>query len=240
MLLKDSIGIDLARYRLLKHKLRYVLRQCYGYYALNIAAGSQLFTLDACPINNRIYIAPADSGNSPDIIADPGQLPIASNSVDLVMLPFTLQLTEAPHHALREAQRVLIEDGRLIIIGRNPLSWQAIKYNIGVLLGLERHKLHELTRRRIRDWLTLLQLNLEQEVCVSISNEAIQLRKRNPLLKRIARFLCFYFCSYYIIVAHKKVARPIGVKPGWKKRKVIGAKGAIEPSVRQWHNRSKT
>ena len=56
------------------------------------------------------------------LAADPMQLPLASQSVDLVVLPHALESTADPHLVLREAERVLIPEGQLVISGFNPLS----------------------------------------------------------------------------------------------------------------------
>jgi SAM-dependent methyltransferase len=56
------------------------------------------------------------------LAADPMQLPLASQSVDLVVLPHALESTADPHLVLREAERVLIPEGQLVISGFNSLS----------------------------------------------------------------------------------------------------------------------
>ena len=49
----------------------------------------------------------------PAIHADFGALPFASRSLDLVLMPHTLELTADPHAALREAGRTLVPEGRV-------------------------------------------------------------------------------------------------------------------------------
>lgn len=49
-------------------------------------------------------------------------LPFPSQSVDLVVMPHTLELTGDPHQTLREVDRVLRPEGRLLITGFNPAS----------------------------------------------------------------------------------------------------------------------
>ncbi len=44
------------------------------------------------------------------------------DSIDLVFLPHTLEFSADPHQVLRETERVLIPEGRVIILGFNPLS----------------------------------------------------------------------------------------------------------------------
>ncbi len=86
-------------------------------------------------------------------------LPFASDSIDAVLLPHTLELVEDPYAVLREAERVLCAEGCLMICGFNPFSgWGA--------RGLFARFLHRpafppqtqrmLSERRLRDWMALL------------------------------------------------------------------------------------
>src|SRR3954451_19908014 len=56
------------------------------------------------------------------IAADPLQLPLASQSVDLIALPHALEFHPNPHEVLREAERVLIPEGQIVISGFNTAS----------------------------------------------------------------------------------------------------------------------
>src|ERR1043165_1122691 len=60
------------------------------------------------------------------IAGDPLQLPLASQSVDLIALPHVLEFHHNPHEVLREAERVLMPEGQIVISGFNTLSlWRA-------------------------------------------------------------------------------------------------------------------
>ncbi len=56
------------------------------------------------------------------LAADPLQLPLATQSVDLVVLPHVLESHEHPHEVLREAERVLMPEGQVVISGFNTAS----------------------------------------------------------------------------------------------------------------------
>ena len=54
------------------------------------------------------------------------RLPFDASSLDLVVLPHALELARDPHLALREVERVLVPEGRVVIVGFNPASlWGA-------------------------------------------------------------------------------------------------------------------
>ena len=60
--------------------------------------------------------------NKPSLLMDCEALPFPDQSLDLVVLPHTLEVSRDPHATLREVERVLVPEGRVIISGINPLS----------------------------------------------------------------------------------------------------------------------
>lgn len=97
----------------------------------------------------------SNGGETPDIIARPASLPIGSGSIDAVLLPHCLEIEPDPYAVLREADRVLLGEGHLIVLGFNPWSlWglRAAASRTGFPPGFSRL----LSERRLRDWLVLL------------------------------------------------------------------------------------
>jgi SAM-dependent methyltransferase len=84
------------------------------------------------------------------------QWPIMSDTIDAIVLPHTLELTRDPHQVLREADRSLIPDGHLVIIGFNPRSLWGIRR----ALSRKRRQMpwgsQFLSMHRMKDWLRLL------------------------------------------------------------------------------------
>ena len=96
-------------------------------------------------------------------------LPLPSQSIDLVVLPHTLELAVDPHQPLREVERVLVPEGRVVIAGFNPASLWGLRQRASRLRGRL-----ELGGRpflpgagefigawRVRDWLRLLGFDVE-------------------------------------------------------------------------------
>lgn len=91
-------------------------------------------------------------------------LPFASNSLDLVVLPHALELAHDPHATLREVERVLVPEGRVVIAGFNPTSLWGLWQRLG-LWGIHRSLVlpqgEFIAYWRLRDWLRLLDLEVE-------------------------------------------------------------------------------
>ncbi len=87
------------------------------------------------------------------------ELPFATQSIDLVVMPHILEFAQEPHQVLREVDRVLLPEGQVIITGFNPASlWglrQALARTGGAAPYLPRDG-QFISLPRIKDWLKLL------------------------------------------------------------------------------------
>ena len=98
-------------------------------------------------------------------------LPFPAHSIDLAVLPHTLELARDPHQTLREVERVLVPEGRLVITGFNPASAWGVRQRFGQLRqGLIAGRdtptylpadVEFIGYWRLRDWLRLLGFELE-------------------------------------------------------------------------------
>jgi SAM-dependent methyltransferase len=92
------------------------------------------------------------------------ELPFESQSLDLVVLPHVLEFAHDPHQVLREVDRVLRPEGRLVVSGFNPVSlWGARQLAPRPLIApfLPREG-HFIGVPRLRDWCKLLSFELER------------------------------------------------------------------------------
>lgn len=149
----EWVKTPLGQY-LLEREQRYFDRtvaDIFGYNAFQLGI-SEVDLLRASRIPRRFCVG---TGGRVDMRADCRDLPIASNSADLVLLPHVLEFAEHPHQILREVARVLVPDGHVVISGFNPFS----------LWGLRRTfhrgddypwRGHFITLMRVKDWLALL------------------------------------------------------------------------------------
>jgi SAM-dependent methyltransferase len=91
----------------------------------------------------------------PHVWLDSRAWPWQADSLDLVVMPHTLEMSSDPHACLREVARVLIPEGQLLITGLNPYSlWGLKAWHPGQRERLASPSL--IAYRRMRDWLRLL------------------------------------------------------------------------------------
>jgi SAM-dependent methyltransferase len=138
---------------------RLTLDDVFGFELLQVGAwGPARHLLGGARTQHTTLLAP-DRGPGVTLCASLTSLPFASDSIDAILLPHTLELVEDPYAVLREAERVLCADGCLMICGFNPWSgWGARRLFARLLRrpafppGTRR----VLAERRLRDWMALL------------------------------------------------------------------------------------
>jgi SAM-dependent methyltransferase len=91
------------------------------------------------------------------------ELPFDTQSVDLLVLPHVLEFAHDPHQVVREAERVLRPEGRLIVSGFNPVSlWGARQLLRGPFSPFLPREGHFIAVPRLRDWCKLLSFDVER------------------------------------------------------------------------------
>ena len=155
--ISDWHATPLGRY-LLEREQDYFDRtvaDIFGYNALQLGLpGIDLLQASRIPL--RVHVNPSVPA---ELKADFRDLPIASNSVDLVLLPHTLEFSENPHQILREVGRVLMPEGHVVIACYNPWSLWGLRRTFGRKDGYPWSG-RFITLPRIKDWLTLLGLEI--------------------------------------------------------------------------------
>lgn len=138
---------------------RLALDDVFGFELLQVGAwGTGGHLLGGARTQHTTLLAP-DLGPSVTLCAPLDSLPFASDSIDAIILPHTLELVLDPYAVLREAERVLCAEGCLMICGFNPLSgWGArrlfAQYFRRPAFPPETRRM--LSERRLRDWMALL------------------------------------------------------------------------------------
>ncbi len=214
--------------------LRDMLEGVFGHYILQVG-GSEVFRemVATSQVRHAITLPPAGqpAGLGMRIVASPEALPIASDSLDAVFLPHTLDFAGDPRQVLREAERVLIPEGRLILLGFNALSpW--------VLVRLARPGRMPwcgafLTRYRVGDWLSLLGFDVEwQRMLVFQAPWGGSRWCSGSFLAAAGSRYWPALGGVYALRAVKRVSTLTPLRPSWKTRRRLLPGGAVEPTAR--------
>ena len=173
-------------------------------------------------------------------------LPFDSHSLDLVVLPHGLELARDPHLALREVERVLVPEGRVVILGFNPASLWGLRQRLGRLRRrLKSRSPHELYLpsaaefigyRRLRDWLRLLSFEVESGRfgCYKPPVATQKWLSRFEWTEHVGERWWPVFGAAYFVVAVKRVRgmRLIGLV----REQRVAPKAAPAPVVASHHN----
>lgn len=145
-----------------ERELRRVLPDLFGRHVLQIgswARGDRL--LESSEMLHRAVLGTVQDFGA-QALAQPEQLPLPEKSVDAVLLPHVLEFSPAPHPVLREANRVLNDRGRLIILGFNPWSPWAWRQRLGLRYRAFPAGARFWSVGRLYDWLELLDFEVTE------------------------------------------------------------------------------
>jgi len=158
-------------------------------------------------------------------------LAIASDSVDAVLLPHTLECAADPHELLREVERILPGDGQLVILGFRPFSGWGVR-NLLAHSGFPPGTERLIAEHRIRDWLKLLGFEVTDARRYLFSWPWGRAAPRaQHFLENAGGKLWPLFAGAYLLRARKRVYTMTPIRPQWRMRKqVVG--GLIEPTTR--------
>ncbi|MEN9912263.1 MAG: hypothetical protein RI956_707 [Pseudomonadota bacterium] len=136
----------------------------FGYYAVTLELNAlNLLEYSSIPhilrmdsvSQEKVYRSLSTNSKNPvNILVDLHNWPFDDDSLDYIILPHVLEFSDNPHSILREAQRCLRAGGYLSITAFNPHSFLGIQAG-HIELG---HRHQWLTRRRLLDWMQLLNL----------------------------------------------------------------------------------
>jgi SAM-dependent methyltransferase len=198
----------------------------FGYNAVQIGMPQ----IDALAANRMPYKILADRKVRPaqdmvravDLTLDYTELPFASQSIDLLVLPHVLEFSTDPHQVLREVERVLIPEGQVIICGFNPASlWGArhVLRRVGGTSFLPRTE-ELISMPRMKDWLKLLNMGASQSHfgCYAPACRTEKWLHRYAFMDNAGPRWWPYFGGVYIVQAIKRVKGMHLIGPAWTKK----------------------
>lgn len=211
-------------------RLAGLIANVFGYHLLLVGSGDYLATLESARVQHRTWLA-APTPSEADS-ADPrprcsavcglaSAMPVASDSVDVVVLPHVIEFEDTPHAALREAERVLVPEGHVIVAGYNSLglmgAWNLLPHRARRAPWNGRFY----TLSRVRDWLR----NLGFDV---VASEGCFFRPPLRSGRSLRRLQVFetagpkfwpYLCGTWFLVARKRTVTLTPGRPARRRRR---------------------
>ncbi|QEI05314.1 class I SAM-dependent methyltransferase [Pigmentiphaga aceris] len=225
----------------------------FGYHALQIGLPEMdCLRANRMPFKGFVGETPAPANLhfrwSAVAVADSEELPFESQSVDLVVLPHALEMSPDPHQVLREAERVLIPEGRLVITGFNPWSLWGLRQKVqGHPSFLPDHE-QILPLTRLKDWLTLLSFELDRGRfgCYRPLCKTNKWLDRYAFMEKAGDRWWPVCGAAYAVSAVKRVSGMRLIAPAWKQRKSarragmvatpkLGDVQAVQPNLHNMH-----
>jgi SAM-dependent methyltransferase len=225
------------------NRLREVLPSLYGTVAVQIGRMGKLESMDACVTATRILLdvdGPDDSSNSQAFtngtstadgyggcIGVATELPFDAASVNLVLLPHTLDFSEDPRQILREVNRVLAPEGHAVILGFNPISFWGLRRVFTRGPRPAPWCANFLRLARVKDWLALLDFELTHGSMFyyrpPLQHAAAMDRLR--FLDKMGDRWWPMMAATYLLVAKKRVVGMTPLRVSWKTRPRLVAGG---------------
>jgi len=182
--------------------VRQALEDVFGFEFLQVGSfGPGGALLAGARMPHTMLVSP-QPGEGTTLCAPLDMLPFASDSIDAVLLPHTLELAPDPYAVLREAERVLCAEGCLLICGFNPLSgWGARRLFARTMrrCAFPPATSRLLAEGRLRDWVALLGFDVDRVAgylgpLPFAHSAAAEARERAPLM-----------AGAYLLKARKRV-----------------------------------
>ncbi|MCP4043304.1 MAG: class I SAM-dependent methyltransferase [Gammaproteobacteria bacterium] len=218
-------------------RITQVLPNLFGYYLLQIGWTGDAEPLNCSRVGNRIIMLNGDIGAGVPFSGIRGcacALPVATDCIDVVLLPHVLEFEEDPHACLREVERVLIPEGHVVVTGFNPWSL----FGVWRLTSGKKRRVpwsgQFMSLTRLKDWLALLGFDVVSSGFFffrpPIGNGGIMDRLRP--LDAIGKKFWPYFGGAYFVVAKKRVITLTPIKTKWRPQPSLVTAGAVGPTTR--------
>lgn len=219
-------------------QLARVLAGLFGYHIVQVGALPDAELLDGSRITHRVVLdvdPDASIARAGHPVCTAVALPICSSSVDVVVLPHTLELEPEGRELLEEAERILIGEGHVIILGFNPWSL----WGIGRLLLAWRGDVpwcgRFRPRGRVLAWLRTLGFEVMESRSFFFGPPVAGrgLGRWNGLVERLGGACWPAFGGLYVLVAKKRIFGVTPIQPVWASRPQVVPNGVVGSGARR-------
>jgi SAM-dependent methyltransferase len=205
-----------------KTVIRELVKRHYGKQAVLIGTPLQQEMLTVTDILCQTVFTPLSVAKEEAVFveADLSDLPIQAGSIDLVILPHTLEFVDNPRQLLSEACRIVKPEGLIVICAFNPYSTWGLKKIFSRAGKLLPHGCHFIPSHLIKNWLQLADFVIETH-CSTLYRPPLaseSLYRKIRLLETIGSWIFPKAGGISIIVARAKVIPLTPIKMKWKQQ----------------------
>ncbi len=235
--LQDWYGSPLGRKvaRIEAECVQTLLNQIFGYYLVQIGQVDVFRdALASSRIRHQVMLSSDLSGRHEGLetVGQDTALPFASDSIDAILLPHTLDFTPSPRQVLGEVERVLIPEGRVVIVGFNAMSaWGLRKLLSGTAARMPWCGRFS-TLSQVNDWLAVAGFTVEVHeylvFCPPFQHR--QVARWTPV-ETLGRRFWPLLGGVYVVRAIKRVSTLTPLKTSWNPRPVLLPPTAIRPTT---------
>ena len=216
--------------------LRRILPDLFGYHIMQLGCHHIEGLITSSRVSHQIKVELSHANHTDaQLRCVDDALPIAAGAIDVLVLPHVLEFAQDPRRVLREAERVLIGEGHIVILGFNPWSF----HGLWSLLWRWRRRAPWSGRfigaTRVKDWLQLLGFDIVHFARASFRppmNRA-KLNKQLKFVENLGAFCWPVFSNIYLVVGKKHVEGITPLKASWRQRRRVVAGGMVEPTTRE-------
>jgi len=223
----------------IRTEYRRQVEDAFGYHAVILgSAGQSLQLTSQARIGHHVV---ADEHEGGALRLRPSALPFGAESLDLVTLAHVLDVDEAPVAVLREVDRCLRPEGKLVIIGFNPISLFSLARLFPRHCNRALRAGHRNLPWRIVEWLQVLGYEVD-EVSRLAGSPAVchagTWKRMSGLRHFVGRFMPF-LCGVYLIRATRRVSHAQIVRPAFHWRDLLPKKVPVstQSGARRTHER---
>lgn len=214
----------------------------FGYHIMQLGQPGGIDLLQASRIGHHIHTAVASSaaaGTQAGLYCREDHLPLAADSVDVLVLPHVLEFENSPHQVLRECQRVLIGNGYILIVTFNPWSlWGLWRLCLGWRSDPPWSGRYY-SATRLQDWLRLLDFEVLEvrKMYYRPPLQHVTMQNRLAFMEHLGHWCWPWWGGVHAIVAQKRVLPLTPLTEPWRRRRPI-ASGLAEPTARETCSRN--
>ncbi len=225
-------GIDIRDAEL--KTLEAILPNLFGYHIVQLGTQVSEEFLKTTRISHKVLVGSSkELEKHCNVISSCEAIPLESNAIDVLVVPHILEFSREPHAVLREAERILIGEGHLVLIGFNPWSLCGLWRMLAGWRGRPPWNGQFLSAARITDWLKLLGFEIE---FLKKASFRPPLNRRSITSKLWFMELLGYACwrvfgNIYVIVGKKQVAAVTPLKASWRTRRRMVTGEVADPTT---------